>query len=191
MSSTLDLEQNIAALVDIAVRSGVENEPRTQQSRAGLIGPSDIGFCRYMAALTVKEVQPTDSTDPWAATIGVAIHNHIERFLEQAYGDTWLIEKQKVTATLPRTGAQITGTPDLIIPEYNLVLDAKTVDGLRKVQHYGPSQSHQYQRHLLKIQNAPFLKCLMPHLVSYYYIILNWYKILEIQLQTHHTQNSF
>lgn len=146
--NTNDIEQTVAALVDIAVRSGVENEPRTQQSRAGLIGPSDIGFCKQKATLTVKEVQPTDSTDPWAVAIGVAIHNHIERFLEEAYGDTWLIEKQKVTATLPRTGAEITGTPDLIIPEYNLVIDAKTVDGLRKVQHYGPSQSHQFQRHL-------------------------------------------
>lgn len=146
--STLDLEQQIAALVDIAVRAGIENDPRTQQSREGRIGPSDIGFCRNKTALTIKEIQPTDSSNPWASAIGSAVHNHIEQFIEQAYGDTWLVEKQKVTAHLPRTAAEISGTPDFIIPEHNLVLDAKTVDGLRKVQHYGPSQGHLYQRHL-------------------------------------------
>ena len=146
--ATFDIEQTIAGMVDQAVRSGVENEPRTRQSREGKIGPSDIGFCRNKAALTVKEVQPTDSSDPWASTIGVAVHKHVEEFIERAYGDTWLVEKQKVTATLPRTGAQISGTCDLILPDFNAVIDIKTVDGLKKVQTYGPSQSHLYQRHL-------------------------------------------
>ncbi len=143
-----DMEQTIASMIDMAVKAGIENEPRTQQSRAGLIGPSDIGFCRNKAALTIKEIAPTDSTSPWAAVVGVAMHKHVGDFLEKAFGDTWLIEKQRVTATLPRTQAQITGTPDYVVPDFNLILDAKTVDGLKKVQTYGPTQGHRFQRHL-------------------------------------------
>ena len=146
--TTLDLEQQIAAMVDIAVRVGIENDPRTQHARSGKIGPSDIGFCRNKTALVIKEVGPTDASNPWAAAIGVAIHRHIEQFIKDVYGETWIVEGDKVTATLPRAGAEISGTADLILPEYNLIIDIKTVDGLRKVQHYGPSQSHLYQRHL-------------------------------------------
>jgi len=145
---TLELETQIAAMVDMAVRAGIENEPRTQQSRTGHIGPSSTGFCRNKAALTVKEVQPTDAVDMWASAVGTAVHKHVEGFLEQAYGDTWLIEKQKLTATLPGTGAQISGTCDILLPEYNLAIDVKTVDGLKKVQTYGPPQGNLYQRHL-------------------------------------------
>ena len=145
---TLELETTIAAMIDMAVKAGIEHEPRTQQSRAGLIGPSDIGFCRQTAALTVKEIAPTDSSSPWAAVVGVAMHKHLAGFLQNAFGDSWIVEEAKVTATLPRTQAQISGTPDYVVPEFNLILDAKTVDGLKKVQTYGPSQGHRYQRHL-------------------------------------------
>lgn len=147
-SDTLDLEQRIAAQVDMAVRAGVENEPRTAQSRAGLLGPSDIGFCRQKASLVGRGVQPTDSNDPWAAVIGTAIHKHVEGFIESTFGDTWIVERQRLTAKLPRSGAEISGTCDLIMPDDNLVIDIKTVDGLKKVQNYGPSQGHRYQRHL-------------------------------------------
>ena len=146
--ATLDLEHEIAAMIDMAVRSGIENEPRTAQSRNGLLGPSDIGFCRQKATLVTRGVQPTDSVDMWASAVGSAVHNHVEKFLRQAFGDSWVIEDRKVTATLPRTAAKISGTPDIIVPDRNLILDMKTVDGLKKVQNYGPSTSHRYQRHL-------------------------------------------
>ena len=134
-------------MIDAAVRAGMENSPRTQQARAGLIGPSDIGFCRQKTALVVKEVQPTDEVDPWPAAVGTAIHTFVGDSLDRAaFG--WIVEKQRVTATLPRTGAEISGTPDIIDPVNNAILDLKTVDGLKKIESYGTSQSHQYQRHL-------------------------------------------
>ena len=142
-----EMEQHYAALIEQAIRTGMETSPRTQQSRAGLIGPSDIGFCRNKAALVVKEVQPTDETDPWAAAVGIALHNYVEDNLNKAdFG--WLVEKKKVTATLPRSGAQISGTPDIIDPERNAILDLKSVDGLKKIEYYGTTKAHQYQRHL-------------------------------------------
>lgn len=141
------IANEITELVEAAIRAGMENEPRTVQARAGIIGPSDIGFCRQKNVLTMREVVPTDSTDPWAITVGVAVHRHIEQYLKELFDD-WIIEEAKVTATLPRTGAEISGTPDIIIPSKNLVLDIKTVDGLKSVMNYGPSQSHRFQRHL-------------------------------------------
>jgi hypothetical protein len=52
-----------------------------------------------------------------------------------------------VTATLP-SGAEISGHPDIVIPEDNTVLDIKTKDGLQWVLREGASQSNKFQRHL-------------------------------------------
>lgn len=142
------IANEVTHLIQAAVDSGMENDPRTQQSRAGKIGPSDIGFCRQKTVLTMRQVMPTDNTDMWAALVGTAVHIRLADYLQAAYGDTWIIEKAKVTAHLPHSNADISGTADLVLPEYNLLLDVKTVDGLKTVQTYGPSQNHQYQRHL-------------------------------------------
>jgi len=144
----IEMEQVIADMVTAAVKAGIENDPRTQQSRAGRIGPSDIGFCRQKVALMTKGVSPTDATDPWAAGVGSAVHAYIERYLRAAYAPEWLVDDTRVEATLPRTGSVIGGKPDLILKDFNAIIDAKTVDGLKTVQTYGPSLSHRYQRHL-------------------------------------------
>lgn len=126
-----------------------ESSARTQQSRVGILGPSDIGFCRQKAALVTKQVQPTDKTSKWAAMIGTALHTYIEAAIKAAH-PTWLcgsLDDIRVTATLPN-GASISGTPDIVIPEHNTVLDIKTVDGFEWVRRSGTSTSHKYQRHL-------------------------------------------
>jgi hypothetical protein len=123
--------------------------PRAQQAAQGLLGPSDIGFCRNKAALMTKGVPPTDTVPTWAAAVGTAIHNYVENILKQTHPD-WLIgsvDKLRVTATLP-SGAEISGHPDIVIPEHNMVLDLKTVDGFDWIKRQGTSLQHKYQRHL-------------------------------------------
>lgn len=137
--------EDLGTILSTAIRAGVENEPRTLQSRDGVIGASDLGFCRQKAALTMRGVQPTDSSPIWAAAVGTAVHNHVEGFLRAAFPN-WIIEGRKVTAVYPN-GAQVPGTPDIVIPEWNMVIDLKTVDGLAKVRKEGPSQNHRFQRH--------------------------------------------
>jgi hypothetical protein len=137
---------------DIIINSlnDYENQsPRSQQATEGILGPSDIGFCRQKAALVTRQVQPTDKTNKWPAMVGTALHNYIESALSNAHPD-WLfgsVDHTRVTATLP-SGVEISGHPDIVIPEQNMVLDIKTVDGFSWVKRNGTSDSHKYQRHL-------------------------------------------
>lgn len=135
--------------IDAALTSYMDNSPRSLQADEGRLGPSDIGFCRQKAALMVKGVEQTDSTPKWAAAVGTAVHNYVEAAIKEMF-PTWLvgsIDKVRVTATLP-SGAEISGHPDIVIPEENMVLDIKTVDGFQWVKREGTSQNHKYQRHL-------------------------------------------
>ena len=78
------------------------SSPRSAQSRAGILGPSDLGFCRQKASLVTKGVERTD---------------------------------------------EISITPDIIAPDWNAIIDVKTVDGFEWVRRSGTSLNHKYQRH--------------------------------------------
>jgi len=144
-----DRSQKIHALIVDALTKHQDETPRTKQSNEGILGPSDIGFCRQKAALMTKGITPTDHPPKWAAAVGTAIHDYVERALKDAYPD-WLvgsIDKVRVTATLP-SGAMISGHPDIVVPSANAVLDIKTVDGFEWVKREGTSKQHKFQRHL-------------------------------------------
>jgi len=135
--------------IDAALTSYMDNSSRSVQASEGRLGPSDIGFCRQKAALMVKGVEQTDAPPKWAAAVGTAIHNYVEAAIKEMFPD-WLvgsIDQVRVTATLP-SGAEISGHPDIVIPDKNTVLDIKTVDGFQWVKREGTSQQHKYQRHL-------------------------------------------
>ena len=138
-----------AAEIDQAIVSFMNNSERSIQASEGRLGPSDIGFCRQKAALMVRGVAATDVTPKWAAAVGTSIHNYVEEAIKQSFPE-WIlgsIDDLSVTATLP-SGAQISGHPDIVIPNANTVLDIKTVDGFAWVKREGTSQNHKYQRHL-------------------------------------------
>ena len=135
--------------IDAALVSYMDNSARSVQASEGRLGPSDIGFCRQKAALMVKGVEQTDAPPKWAAAVGTAIHNYVEAAIKEMFPD-WLvgsIDQVRVTATLP-SGGEISGHPDIVIPDRNTVLDIKTVDGFQWVKREGTSQQHKYQRHL-------------------------------------------
>lgn len=125
---------------------------RSQQSREGRLGPSDIGFCRNKAALTTKGVERSDEKSIFAAQVGTAIHTYEAHVMKAAHPD-WIIPEldwepgRKLTATLP-SGVEISGTPDCIAPDWNAMIDVKTKDGLEWVRREGSSQSYRFQRHL-------------------------------------------
>ena len=141
--------KDYGALIAAAVRPYSDTSDRSVQSDKGILGPSDIGFCRQKAVLMTRGVAPTDSTPIMPAAIGTAIHNYVEAAIKEMF-PTWLvgsIDNITVTATLP-SGAQISGHPDIIIPEDNTLLDLKTKDGLEWAKREGASQSNKFQRHL-------------------------------------------
>lgn len=120
-------------------------DPRSKQSRDGILGPSDLGFCRQKAVLTTREVERTDETNEAAARIGTAIHRYLAHAFAEA-NQGWIADSKKVTARFP-SGAEISGTPDLICPGHNAIIDVKTVDGFEWVKRNGTSLNHKYQRH--------------------------------------------
>lgn len=121
------------------------NDPRSKQSRDGILGPSDLGFCRQKAVLTTRGIGQTDETNEAPARIGTAIHRYLAMAFQSA-DMGWIADSEKVTATFP-SGAVISGTPDLICVNENAIIDVKTVDGFEWIKRNGTSQNHKYQRH--------------------------------------------
>lgn len=145
----MELNEIVQADVSLALHEYMEGSPRTMQARQGILGPSDIGFCRQKAVLVTRGVQPTDHPSTWAASVGIALHDYIEAAIKDLHPE-WLfgsIDHVKTTAELP-SGAVISGHPDIVAPDLNAVLDIKTVNGFQWTRRNGPSQSHLYQRHL-------------------------------------------
>lgn len=141
--------KDYGSLIAAAVRAYSDSSDRSVQSDKGILGPSDIGFCRQKAVLMTRGVAPTDSVPIMPAAIGTAIHNYVEAAVKEMFPD-WLvgsIDQIKVTATLP-SGAEISGHPDIVIPADNTLLDLKTKDGLEWAKREGASQSNKFQRHL-------------------------------------------
>lgn len=132
-------------LIATALKGYGESSDRSMQSAAGIMGPSDLGFCRQKAALMTRGVEQSDSVSIAAAQIGTAVHVYTAEALK-AYFPGWIIDERRVTATFP-SGAEVSGTPDIIAPDLNAVIDVKTVDGFEWVKREGTSQNHRYQRH--------------------------------------------
>jgi len=149
------------------------SRPRSQQGRSGILGPSDIGFCRQKALLTVLETEPTDEQSLLAAQVGTAVGNYWEEGLHWAHPG-WIIgsiHNKRVTAVLP-SGVEISGTPDIIAPDLNAIIDIKTKDGLEIIKRSGTSLDNRYQRHLygLGALAAGYLDPDQPVYVGNYYI---------------------
>lgn len=168
----MDRNDKIKALISGALTDHMDGSSRSQQAAQGILGPSDIGFCRQKAALMTRGVAATDKVSKWAAAVGTAIHNYVEAAIKETYPD-WLvgsIDNVRVTATLP-SGAEISGHPDIVVPSANAVLDIKTVDGFEWVKREGTSIQHKYQRHLyaLGLIQAGILNEATPVLVGNIY----------------------
>lgn len=144
-----DIKDTVLGKIVAALVENEYSDSRSAQARAGILGPSDIGFCRQKAVLVTRQVKPTNDTSKWAANVGTALHNYIEAALKTTYPD-WLmgsVDDITVTASLP-SGVEISGHPDIIAPDLNAILDIKTVDGFEWVKRNGTSDAHKYQRHL-------------------------------------------
>lgn len=135
----------LGSIMGASLKAYGESSDRSLQSAAGIIGPSDLGFCQQKAVLMTRGVEQTDSKSIAAAQIGTAIHTYAgEAFRAMFPG--WTIDNRRVTATFP-SEATVSGTPDVIAPDYNAIVDVKTVDGFEWVKREGTSRNHNWQRH--------------------------------------------
>ncbi len=137
--STVEL---LTDLISAGVKAAGESTPRSQQSAAGLIGPSNIGWCHMKALLMMRGVPESDSVELWPMQVGTWMHDGLRAAKAESFPN-WIQDKP-VTATLP-SGYEISGTPDTVVPEYNTVIDDKSKDGFERVLKEGQSQSDIYQ----------------------------------------------
>lgn len=137
--------QDLGPLLSACIKAYGESSDRSIQSAEGKIGPSDLGFCRNKAALMIRGIEQSDSTSIAAAQVGTAIHAYVAEAFRAMF-PSWIVDDKRVTARFP-SGVEVSGTPDLIIPDWNAIIDVKTVDGFEWVRRNGTSQNHRYQRH--------------------------------------------
>lgn len=146
-----DVAAYVGGMLDAAIRAHGLDDPRTKQSMAGIIGPSDLGFCRQKCALMTKGVPQSDAKSIWPAQVGTAVHRYVAEAL-RSYFEDWIVDDTRVTATFP-SGFSLSGTPDVLgvlalsNDEFYLVLDGKTKDGLSLVTRKGVTLNNRYQRH--------------------------------------------
>jgi hypothetical protein len=138
--------ETIGDLVRAAIKVHDMKRPRSIQTQSGTLGPSDLGFCRNKATLVMKGVPASDSKSIWPAVIGTALGEYVEQSLDEAFPN-WQVGSvtgQRVTHVFP-SGALVGGTPDIVIPAWNMVLDLKTKDGYSWVKREPWSQNYLFQ----------------------------------------------
>lgn len=144
--SPLPSADTVSYMIAKAIETDDQNRPRAIQKAEGRLGPSDIGFCHQQAVLTARGTPPSDSTPLWSAIIGTALGERVEQGLAQMF-PSWIlgsVHGQRVECVLPN-GAVIGGIPDIIVPEWNAVIDLKTKNGLAYVKRNPWSDNYLYQ----------------------------------------------
>jgi hypothetical protein len=140
-------DSELAARIYKAVQDYSNYDSRSMQAREFKVGVSDLGFCSERTRRMLDRQTPEDS-DVLAAFIGTAIGDHVERAVEENF-DTTVLRQEEVSVTLRGEKSEyvLTGHPDLIVPDENLLIDVKTTFGLGVPRKNGPSNQQQYQRH--------------------------------------------
>jgi hypothetical protein len=135
--------QEYAAFFTASLHEYDEQRPRSQQSRAGRIGVSDLWTCKERVRRTTLGEAPSDPTSRMSAIIGTAIHAAVAP-ARKAVG---CLTEVPVTVTLP-SGRALPGTVDEIYPAEPSVTDVKSSDGLSLVRRKGSDDQQRSQRHL-------------------------------------------
>lgn len=129
----------ISALVVSAYSAQSMNSARTQQAKANILGPSDLGGCRAkMAHMFMDSPRTERETPPWAAFVGTWVGEGLEKAFVAARPAARA--QVRIEVDLP-SGRHTQGNVDLLDPELG-VLDFKSVDGLAGIKHDGPPFKH-------------------------------------------------
>jgi hypothetical protein len=153
-------EAALAEEVRAAVNLFSTSSERSEQDKAFIIGPSNIGYCSERLRRQLDRQVPEDPIDWNKAFIGTAIGDYLEQAMKAANPD--LVTQVDMTVQLhgDRYHYEIPGHADVLDPVRGLLLDAKAKDGLEYVRRQKePDRGYQYQRHLYALgafQNGLF-----------------------------------
>lgn len=143
-----DAEQALSQTFYEAVQSWTTESERSRQARALEIGVSDLGWCSEFMRRTLDGQVP-EEVDMLPAFLGTAIGDHFEQAVVAKYPN--VLRQQEVTVTLKGESGQvydISGHPDLILPEEGIVVDEKAPHGLQLARRMGADQQKSFQKHL-------------------------------------------
>jgi len=129
-----------------AIMASSRYSERSQQTSAFRMGVSDLGWCSERMRRMIDRQVPED-TDLLAAFIGTWIGEGVERAIAARYPDAIIQAEVSLTLEGDYGTYNLTGHPDVILPEQGILLDGKTAYGLSTVARQGPSQQQQFQRH--------------------------------------------
>lgn len=140
---------------DYIVKALVDADAERPRSKQTAIGPSQVGGCRASVWLQLHDAERPNETSKWAATLGTAIHAHIEEALKRQdpFGDKFWIEREYEVHGLR-------GHVDLYIPAIKTIVDWKTTT--KKSLSYFPSEKQRWQ-----VQLYGYLMAATGHDVDY------------------------
>jgi hypothetical protein len=144
----LVIESILGAGVTAAIDQSTNGSDRSRQSKANVVGVSDVGGCREYVRRVIVDEEPSQEVHTYdlAAFIGSAIGDHMEDALIAAHPGERYVKQDEVTVTLEVRGyvLNIPGHPDLY--SWNNLIDFKSVNGLGVVRRAGPTDQQRFQR---------------------------------------------
>ena len=140
---------SLASTIIDTVKHAAATAPRSQQAA---VGPSELGTpcTRRLGYKTLDwDPKPNKDTDPWASTIGTAVH----AWMADAYTteNTRLgYQRYLIEQRVPLPGLANGGSCDLYDRATGTVIDWKvtSLDRIRKYRTNGPGQQYTWQAHL-------------------------------------------
>jgi hypothetical protein len=117
-----------------AVADWQNNSPRSQQSKARILGMSEMGGCReYIRATIAGEPKTPQEEIKWPAFVGTALGDSIEEII----GGMGFSTQEDAKLTLPRTGITVMGHLDARTK--GAIVDLKSKSELATVRREGPT----------------------------------------------------
>jgi len=134
----------IAAWMTDTIRSWQWDSARTQQSRRGVLGFSDLGGCReYIKNMVIgtEWKQTVDQQLKWAAFIGTAAGDKIEEIMAAMHPGT--VRTQQTVELDLGDGIVVRGHGDVLLQD--AFIDLKSRDTLAEVRRDGPHLKEKVQ----------------------------------------------
>jgi hypothetical protein len=141
-----DDEKMIAEQLYDAIQDMSNNSERSKQSQEFRLGVSDIGFCSERARRMLDQQVP-DETDVLKAWIGTELGRGMDEAAKRVWPNALIQSEVTLTLVGENHTYNLTGHPDVILPDEGILLDNKTDYGLTTIERTGPSDSQQFQRH--------------------------------------------
>jgi hypothetical protein len=143
-------EEALARFTYQAIQHYATGTERSIQAQMFKVGISDLGHCQEkLRRMILQEPFSDPDRDYSAAFVGTAVGDYVERALLAKWPGAVRQQSIKVVLDSDQGTFEIGGHPDIIVvPGTPSVIDVKTVDGLGKIEHTGPSQQQVFQRNL-------------------------------------------